>query len=133
VIRVEENVPERLRQLNEGRLADRVIVCTGAASASKQALQCVDRGGNVLFFAVPEPGVDISVPITDFWRNEVTLMTSYGAGPGDLKYALKLISERKVNVHEMVTHRLSLGETELGFKLVADAGESLKVIIEPQR
>jgi len=133
VIRVEENVPERLRQLNEGRLADRVIVCTGAASASKQALQCVDRGGNVLFFAVPEPGVDISVPITDFWRNEVTLMTSYGAGPGDLKDALKLISERKVNVHEMVTHRLSLGETGLGFKLVADAGESLKVIIEPRR
>ncbi|GAH96761.1 unnamed protein product [marine sediment metagenome] len=126
-------MPARLRQLNEGRLADRVIVCTGATSASKQALQSVDRGGTVLFFAVPEPGVDIHVPITDFWRNEVTLMTSYGAGPEDLKDALELISERKVNVHDMITHRLSLDEVGLGFKLVADAGESLKVIIEPQR
>ena len=133
VINAEEDVPARLRQLNEGRLADRVIVCTGATSASKQALQCVDRGGTILFFAVPEPGVDIPVPITDFWRNEVTLMTSYGAGPEDLKDALELISERKVNVHDMITHRLSLGEAGLGFKLVADAGESLKVIIEPQR
>ena len=133
VIHAEGDMPAKMRQLNEGRLADRVIVCTGATSASKQALQSVDRGGTVLFFAVPEPGVDISVPITDFWRNEITMMTSYGAGPGDLKDALKLISERKVNVHEMITHRLSLGETGLGFKLVADAGESLKVIIEPQR
>lgn len=133
VIRAEEDVPAMLRQLNEGRLADRVIVCTGATSASKQALQCVDRGGTILFFAVPKPDVDLSVPITDFWRNEITMITSYGAGPGDLKESLKLISDRKVNVHDMITHRLSLKEAGLGFKLVADAGESLKVIIEPQR
>ncbi|MCS4542124.1 MAG: zinc-binding dehydrogenase [Euryarchaeota archaeon] len=133
VIRAEEDVPERLRKLNEGRLADRVIVCTGATSASKQALQCVDRGGTVLFFAVPEPSIDISIPISDFWRNEITIMTSYGASPENLKEALKLISDRKVNVHEMITHRLSLEETGLGFKLVVDAKESLKVIIEPQR
>ena len=133
VIHAEEDVPERLRQLNEGRLADRVIVCTGATSASKQALRCVDRGGTILFFAVPDPGVDVPVPIADFWRDEVTIITSYGAGPQDLKESLQLISERRVNVHEMITHRLSLGEAGLGFKLVADARESLKVIIEPQR
>jgi L-iditol 2-dehydrogenase len=133
VMRAEEDVPERLRQLNEGRLADRVIVCTGAMSASKQALQCVDRGGTILFFAVPELGVNLPVPITDFWRNEVTIMTSYGAAPRDLEEALELIKERKVNVHDMITHRLSLAETGLGFRLVAEAKESLKVIIEPQR
>jgi len=133
VIHAEEDVPERMRQLNEGRLADRVIVCTGATAASKQALQCVNRGGNVLFFAVPAQGVDISVPITDFWRNEVTIMTSYGASPENLEEALKLIEGRKVNVHDMITHRLSLKKTGLGFKLVAEAKESLKVIIEPRR
>ena len=133
VISAGENVLERLRQLNEGRLADRVVVCTGAMSASKQALQCVDRGGTILFFAVPERGVDISVPIAEFWRNEVTIMTSYGAAPGDLEEALRLIEGRKVNVHDMITHRLGLAETGLGFRLVADAKESLKVVIEPQR
>jgi len=128
-----ENVSERLRQLNEGKLADRVIVCAGATSASRQALQCVDRGGTILFFAVPELGVDISVQIAEFWRNEVTIMTSYGAAPGDLEEALRLIEGRKVNVHDMITHRLGLAETGFGFRLVADAKESLKVIIEPQR
>lgn len=132
-IHAEEDVPEKLRQLNDGRLADRVIVCTGATSACKQALQCVDRGGSILFFAVPRPGIDISIPITDFWRDEISMMTSYGAAPKDLEESLKLISERKVNVRDMITHRLSLAEAGLGFKLVAEAKESLKVIIEPQR
>ncbi|MFZ3063206.1 MAG: alcohol dehydrogenase catalytic domain-containing protein, partial [Actinomycetota bacterium] len=57
VINAKEDVPARVRQLNENRLADRVIVCTGARPAFAQALQSVDRGGTVLFFAVPEPGV----------------------------------------------------------------------------
>lgn len=132
-IHAKGDVPEKLRQSNDGRLADKVIVCTGAASASRQALKCVDRGGTILFFAVPGPDVGIPIPVTDFWRNEISMMTSYGAAPRDLKESLELISERKVNVHDMITHRLSLAEAGLGFKLVASAGESLKVIIEPQR
>jgi L-iditol 2-dehydrogenase len=133
VINAREDVPERVRQLNEGRLADRVIVCAGSISASKQALQCVDRGGTVLFFAVPEKGAEISVPIAEFWRDEVTIMTSYGAAPTDLEEALRLIEGRKVSIHEMITHRFGLAEAGLGFRLVAEAKESLKVIIEPQR
>jgi len=33
----------------------------------------------------------------------------------------------------MITHRLGLAETQEGFRLVAEARESIKVIIEPQR
>jgi hypothetical protein len=33
----------------------------------------------------------------------------------------------------MVTHRLGLEETGLGFALVSEARDCLKVIIEPQR
>jgi L-iditol 2-dehydrogenase len=133
VINAEEDVPKMFRQINDGRLADRVIVCAGSISACKQALKCVDRGGTVLFFAVPERGAEISVPIADFWRDEVTIMTSYGAAPTDLEEALRLIGERRINIHDMITHRFGLAEAGLGFRLVADAQESLKVIIEPQR
>jgi len=33
----------------------------------------------------------------------------------------------------MTTHVLSMNEVERGFQLVAEAGESVKVIIEPQK
>ncbi len=133
VIHAAEDVPTRLRQANEGRLANLVIVCTGAFTAFIQALQSVDRGGTVLFFAPTKPGVDLPVPVNDFWRNGITLMPSYGNSPLDAIVAIELIRARRVPVHEMITHRLSLAETGLGFRLVADAGESIKVIIEPHR
>jgi L-iditol 2-dehydrogenase len=133
VFHAEEDVPARLRQANEGRLADLVIVCTGAFPAFLQALQSVDRGGTVLFFAPTGPGVDLPVPVNDFWRNGITLMPSYGNSPLDAIVAIELIRARRVPVGEMITHRLSLAETGLGFQLVAGAGESIKVIVEPYR
>lgn len=133
VIHASENVSKRVRELNEKRLADCVIICTGAMPAINQALQSVDRGGTILFFAVPEPGINVSIPITDFWRNEIKIMTSYGASPADLAIALELIYSQRVHVKEMITHRLSLSEAGLGFKLVSEAKESIKVIIEPWR
>jgi len=133
VIHASEDVPTRFRQINDGRLADLVIVCTGALSAFKQALKSVDRGGTILFFAPTEPGIDLPVPVNEFWRNEVKLMPSYGGGPYDTAVAIELIRSGRVPVRDMITHRLSLAETGLGFKLVAEAKESIKVIIEPHR
>jgi L-iditol 2-dehydrogenase len=134
VISAADYLPERLQQINDGRLADAVIVCTGAESAIGQALKSVDRSGTVLFFAPTGPGVETPFSPNDvFWRNDVTLTTSYAASPADYQEALELIKEGTVNVQSMITHRLPLAETAEGFRLVAEAGESIKVIIEPQK
>lgn len=129
-----EDIPKCFRQLNEGRLADLVLVCAGAKEAQIQALDCVERGGTVLFFAPTDPGVTIPVSINDlFFRNDVTITTSYGASPYDSWLALELIRSRAVNVKDMISHRLPLGKTAEGFQIVADAKDSIKVIIEPQK
>lgn len=133
VIHAKGDVPGRLMELNAGRLADVVIVCAGALAASTQALKCVDRGGTVLYFAVPEPEVMVPVPMNDLWRNEITLMTSYGAGPSDLASAITLMSSGRLQVGGMITHRLTFDEGQRGFQLVAEAQNSIKVIFEPQR
>ena len=129
-----EDVPARLREANNGRLADLVIVCTGALPALQQALESVERGGTVLFFAPTAPGVSLPVPINDvFFRNDVTLTTTYAGAPADLATAMDMIASGRVQVGEMISHRLGLAEAGLGFKLTADAGDSLKVIIQPQK
>ena len=132
-INAKENLPQKLKEINEGKPADQVVICTGAKQAALTSLECVDKGGTILFFAVPDPTVKIPVPITQFWRNEITLKTSYGAAPCDLEESLEILAQKKVNVTDMITHKLSLQQTAEGFTLVADAGESLKVIIEPNR
>ncbi len=133
VIDAKGDLPQQLKELNQGRGADKVIVCTGATSAALTALDCVDRGGTILFFAVPDPTLKIPIPITDFWRNETTIRTSYGAAPRDLEEALRILVQKKVNVKDMITHRLDIRNAAEGFRLVAEAGKSLKVIIEPNR
>ena len=128
-----ENLPQKLKEVNHERLADQVVVCTGATSAALTALDCVESGGTILFFAVPDPTVKLPVPINQFWRNEITMRTSYGAAPNDLEDSLKVLASKRLNVKDMITHRLSLSEAQEGFRLMAEAGQSLKVILEPNR
>ncbi|MCP4649122.1 MAG: alcohol dehydrogenase catalytic domain-containing protein [PVC group bacterium] len=107
--------------------ADKVIVCTGAMSAIEQAFECVDRKGIILFFAIPHR--DIPVPTVDFWRNEITMISSYGAAPADLVEALDIITRKQVDIKSLITHTLPLTDIQKGFKLVAEARESLKVVL----
>ncbi|MGQ9546925.1 MAG: alcohol dehydrogenase catalytic domain-containing protein [Dehalococcoidia bacterium] len=133
-LQANEYTPDYLRKTAHGRLADLVVVCTGAPSAMSQALQSVERGGTVLFFAPTEPGITIPLSLSDlFWRNEITLTSSYGGSPADYAAALGLIRGGKIRLREMITHRLGLAEAGLGFQLVARPQNSLKVLIEPQR
>jgi L-iditol 2-dehydrogenase len=132
-INAKDNVPAKLKEANDGRLADQVVVCTGAASASLSALECVDNGGTILFFAVPDPTVKLPVPINQFWKNEITMQTSYGAAPNDLEDSLRVLATKRLDVKDMITHRLPLTEAQEGFRLMAEAGQSLKVILEPNR
>ena len=109
--------------------ADRVIVCTGAYTAVEQAFQCIDKKGIILLFAIPNQ--DIAIPIPDFWRNELTVTSSYGAAPADLEEALKLIADRTINIKDTITQIMPLAQIQAAFKIVAEAKESLKVVLEP--
>lgn len=130
----DEYSPEWLKGVNGGLLADFVIIAAGANSAFEQGLRSVERGGTVIVFSAAGKGATLPVPINDiFWRNEVTIMSSYAGSPKDHIEALEKIASKKINVYDMITHRLPLGRTDEGFRLVAEAKDSIKVIIEPQK
>jgi L-iditol 2-dehydrogenase len=124
------DVPGRLKELNDGRLAELVIVCTGAMPAIQQATKSVDAA-DIVLFAPTAAGVDVPIPLFDFWRDEINVVTSYAGSGNDLKEALELIRDHKVRVADMVTHRLPLAETGVGFQLTASGQDSIKVIIDP--
>ncbi|MGH7845707.1 MAG: zinc-dependent dehydrogenase [Candidatus Binatia bacterium] len=128
-----DSVPDRVKELNDGRLADLVIVCTGAMTGVSQALQSVERGGALLFFAPTAGGVTVPVPLFDYWRNEISVLTTYAASPEDITESIEWIRSRRVKVREMITHRLGLNETGQGFQLMTGGRESIKVIVEPHR
>ncbi|MFX1304141.1 MAG: zinc-dependent dehydrogenase [Promethearchaeota archaeon] len=132
IFHANEDLPEEIKKINKYRLADIVIVCTGAISAANQALECASPGSKIIFFAVPEPWVYLNVPINKYWRNEITIMTSYGAAPEDLDEAYNWILSKRINVVDLITHRFPLSKAGEAFKVVCEAGESIKVILEPE-
>ncbi len=132
-IEAKEVNSKKIREINEGRLVDLVIVCAGSIIAYRQALETVERGGTVLCFAPLEPGLNFVFPFFDFWNDGITLLPTYGGAPSDILQAIELIRAHRLPLKEMITHRLPLAETDIGFKLVEEAKESIKVLIEPHR
>jgi L-iditol 2-dehydrogenase len=118
-----------LKEKNNNHLADVVIVCAGASKAVEDAISSVNRKGMLLFFAVPQG--DMVFPSQEFWRNEVTVAFTYGAAPEDLREAIEMIDTGAVDVKRMVTHQFPLSEIQVGFRMVAEASESLKVVVVP--
>jgi len=132
--RADEEMIDSLRDVNEGRLADLVIICF--EGFIPLALKAVERGGTVLFFAGASEGATIPASINDlFWRTEATLTSTYAGSPYDCNIALTLIKAGTIPVGKLVTHRFSLAEATKGFEAVCSPIEHncVKVIVEPQR
>ncbi|MDA8158016.1 MAG: alcohol dehydrogenase catalytic domain-containing protein, partial [Deltaproteobacteria bacterium] len=123
---------DAIKDINEGFLADIVILSTGADGAILQGLKSVRRGGTVLFFGAADEGAKLPLSINEiFWRTEVTLLSSYAGSILDHRTALELIRSGRINVKDMITDRFPLEDIAKGFELTAKAKDSLKVIINP--
>ena len=129
VIDAREYSTDRLKDLNDNRLADAVVVCAAAKQAISDALCSVNRKGTVLLFAAPE--FDIDIPSQRFWRDEITVTFSYGAAPDALLKALYMIEGDAIKAGKMVTHSVRFSDIQQGFKIVSEAKDSLKVVVVP--
>jgi len=133
VINAKENIAEQIKKQNNGELADFVVLCAGVPVAVKQAIESVEAGGTILWFAMTKPGVEVPFPLFDVWNKQMKMYSTYAGAGEDIIEAIDLLKTKKIDVNDMITHKLPMDKTPEGFKLVADAKKSMKVIIEPQK
>jgi len=124
---------EQLIAHTQGRKADVVIVTPSHVTALEQGLTLVGPGGTVLLFAPPPPTERLRVSPHMLFFQEITLRTSYSAGPYETRLALELLRAGRIDAKEMISHRFRLNEVAQAFHLVAHPGEALKVVIIPER
>jgi len=114
--------------------ADRVFVCTGSPNACESALESVNRGGRILYFATGGPEMKVPVNLTRFWLSQPSIVFTYGASPRDMREAIELIRTGKVKVDDLITHSFGIEQIAEAFSLVANPrGGSLKILIAPNR
>ncbi len=117
-----------VRRAFQGDLADQVIVCTHNHSAIAGALHLARPAGVVQLFAPTMPGEMVPLDLGAIWFREVTLQSTYSAGPFDTRDALALLVDGRIDPRSVITHQVSLDDAQEGYRL-ADSGEALKVVV----
>ena len=131
IINAKGDVKSAIKKNNQNRLADFVILSTGALSAAKQAFEIVEPGGTLLLFAPTDPGLTLPIDLFDLWNKQIRIVSTYAGAGKDILDAIDLITSKQVIVEDMITHRLPLSEAQKGFDLVSKAEKSIKVILHP--
>jgi L-iditol 2-dehydrogenase len=120
---------EQVAAVNDNRKPDIVIVTPSTISAMQQGLQLVGPGGTVLLFAPPPSEAVLPVLANTLFFQEISLRTSYSAGPHETRQALDLLASGRIRAESVITHRFSLRDAVRAFRLVASPGDALKVVI----
>ncbi len=122
--------PDALRDALGDALADQVFVCTSDREGISSALHLAEPGGVVQLFAPTPPGELVGLDLGSIFFREVTIQSTYSAGPFDTRDALALLVSGAVDADAVISHRLPLEEVEEAFRL-ARSGEATKVVVEP--
>jgi len=131
VLDAREDVVRRVREWNEGRGADVVIITAGSIEAMEQGLALAGKGATVLLFAPTPPEATLPTNPYRLLFSEITITGSYSCSPLETRQALKLIQTGRINVKALITHHFDLATVAEAFDLAAKAGESLKIIVVP--
>jgi L-iditol 2-dehydrogenase len=120
----------QLPHINERGKVDLAIVATGSVKGLATALDCTRPGGTVCLFGLPPHNSRLDYDVSRLVNYELSIVTSNAASEREMTEALGLISEKSLEVGDLITHRLSLDRFEEALEIY-DSRECEKIIIMP--
>ncbi|MCL5674713.1 MAG: zinc-dependent dehydrogenase [Candidatus Omnitrophica bacterium] len=126
-----ENLKDVVRNITEGRMANKVIVAAGVQNAQETSLEFVAKRGSINFFG----GLPQEKPFINFNSNvvhygEIFITGTHGSTPYHNKIAIDFIASGKINAKNYITEKMSIDKILNGLKLVEER-QVLKAIINP--
>ncbi|MCF7827111.1 MAG: zinc-dependent alcohol dehydrogenase family protein [Candidatus Marinimicrobia bacterium] len=98
---------------------DCIIDASGAMPLMESSISMVKKGGEILFFGVPEKGETLAIDAFTFFEKGLRLFTSYTSVKNSLE-ALDLLENVVVDVSALISHRLPLIDFERSIKMLSD-------------
>jgi S-(hydroxymethyl)glutathione dehydrogenase/alcohol dehydrogenase len=111
--------------------ADYSFECIGNVQVMRQALECCHRGwGQSIIIGVAASGQEISTRPFQLVTGRVWRGTAFGGARGrtDVPKIVDWYMDRKINIDDLITHRLPLERINDGFDLMA-RGESIRSVV----
>lgn len=107
----QENVPERIREITDGRGVDVAFEALGRPETFLNAVESVRDGGRAVMVGIAPAGITAPVEITRLVRRRIQIVGSYGARTRiDLPAVLHLARRGYIDVKTPVTRRFPLEE-----------------------
>ncbi len=126
-----EDVPAKMGELTDQKMADRVIVPTGAVPAMELALKISGRRSVIVYFGLPGDEDVLPIPVLDSILWDKTIRFSWLA-PGTWDTALGALGSGLVNVEPLVSHTFPLAELESALEKVKNRVDNpMKPVIVP--
>uniref|UniRef100_A0A9E7ZHY2 S-(hydroxymethyl)glutathione dehydrogenase n=1 Tax=Bosea sp. NBC_00436 TaxID=2969620 RepID=A0A9E7ZHY2_9HYPH len=111
--------------------ADFSFDATGNTNVMRQALECCHRGwGESIIIGVAEAGKEIATRPFQLVTGRVWKGTAFGGARGrtDVPKIVDWYMEGKINIDDLITHKLSLDEINTGFDLMHE-GKSIRSVV----
>ena len=125
VIKINEKDPVKTVLDEVGQL-DHVFEATGIPQTISQGMQMLKKGGKVMVTGIHAQ--EASFDPIDLVRNKKSLVGVYGYDSDIWARSLSLISSGKMDVSQMITHRLPFSQYQKGFELACNKSAA-KVIL----
>ena len=107
-----------------------MIDATGVIPVMTRAPEFARKGGTILLFGVP-PKTKVEFDGFTLFLKGLTILTSFTSVRNSIQ-AIELLKNGRINVKQLVSHRLPLAEFEKGVNLIKNKQENVKkVLITP--
>lgn len=126
-----ENVVDTIIQLTDGG-ADYSFECIGNTQVMRQALECCHKGwGQSIIIGVAEAGAEISTRPFQLVTGRQWKGSAFGGARGrtDVPRIVDWYMEGKINIDDLITHKLPLERINEGFDLMK-SGQSIRSVVE---
>ena len=125
-----DNLVDHLVQLTDGG-ADYSFECIGNTQVMRQALECCHKGwGKSIVIGVAPAGAEISTRPFQLVTGRVWMGSAFGGARGrtDVPRIVDWYLEGKINIDDLITHKLPLERINEGFDLM-ERGESIRSVV----
>jgi len=123
------NALEQIKSETANQGVDVVIVATSSLNALKDAVNFVRKGGTIVMFGVPSKGTKFELDMSEVYSKGITIVNSYAASDFDTKEAVEKISNKQINVSQLITHKYNLQECQQAFVHAKSGDNAMKIII----
>ena len=80
-------------------------------------------------FGVPPKGSQMSYDMSKVYSNEHSIIPSYAASEIETNQALKLLSEKRIDVRSIITHKFNIADAADAVKCAHETKDAMKVIV----